>query len=910
MRLVALSVLVTAGFHLAPGVAAQNQTAGKDDFIDGLLAQMTVPDLDKSRLKIPFLHFGECLHGVGSYKQSMFPQSLGMAASFDTDLVYRVGRAIGTEARSIGIHACLSPVLDLGKDPRFGRAQEAWGEDKVLTSHMGVAYASGLSKNGSWSDPDAVAPVMKHFAAYGAPQGGLNAAPWMGHGNREIREELLMPFKAAVELGGVRGVMMSYNELDDVPAHVHPMLYGALEEWGYDGFVMADDTGMIMLQGRHKVASSAADAIQQWFNAGGMIQFYDYSLETYLNTTIDLVENGTVPLSTLQAHVRKILGVKYDLGLFSDAYISSDIDPQAVVDSHVPLTVEAAQKSLVLLENRNSTLPLRPAEQNIKKIALIGPFGDMLNYGDYSGTYGSSPVANSSTIQQAMQDYLSSLNSTSPVELVTSWGANTWLYNAQYPIPGYHLSPLPSNETDQTIEGLLATYFAGVDFTSPLAQRVEVPVMDWGLYPPPGLESNNFSATWEGYLTVPPSLAAAVDGWLGVAVSPNTTAALYVDGVLVSQSPLTTAGNFLSNIPPRTYSQANSTAPPPGSAPFEFVPGAKHRVRIEYVAYNLYQKIENLSSVNAQIMLFWNLVNRGANATTDTISDTASDTAAISHALAAASVADAILLALGANWNSDGEGGDRASLTLAPNQTRLASAVLEHAASSVPRKPVVLILQGGRPFAIPSIYARSDAVLAAFFPGQGGGQAIVETLFAVGSGASGPGGRVPLSVPRDVGVLPAYYNYKQTAHAVTYLDAEQYPAAYPFGWGLGYSIFSVSSFAVDGGDTFSDGGTLTFRAGVTNDGTLMGSYVAQVYLLRRVSSITQPERQLVAFARADGVAVGESRDVVLAVDVDRYLRILNRKYNWELERGDYTFALMAHGSPTASTEVNVTVVCV
>jgi beta-glucosidase-like glycosyl hydrolase len=116
---------------------------------------------DRSRLKIPVLQFGECLHGVGSFKQSIFPQSIAMAASFDTELVYRVGRAIGSEARSIGIHACLSPVLDLGLDPRWGRLQEAWGEDMLLTSYMGVAMSSGMSKNGSWSDPDAVVPVMK-----------------------------------------------------------------------------------------------------------------------------------------------------------------------------------------------------------------------------------------------------------------------------------------------------------------------------------------------------------------------------------------------------------------------------------------------------------------------------------------------------------------------------------------------------------------------------------------------------------------------------------------------------------------------------------------------------------------------------------------------------------------------------
>jgi beta-glucosidase-like glycosyl hydrolase len=169
--------------------------------------------LNESRVKIPFMHWAECLHGVASFNQSLFPQPLAMAASWDTELVHRVGRAIATEARAIGIHACLAPVLDLCKDPRWGRCQEDWGEDKILTAHMGVAFASGMSKNSTWGDKDAVVPVMKHFAAHGAPQGGSNGAPFMGHGNREVLEEHLLPFRAAVELGGVRGVMMAYHEL-------------------------------------------------------------------------------------------------------------------------------------------------------------------------------------------------------------------------------------------------------------------------------------------------------------------------------------------------------------------------------------------------------------------------------------------------------------------------------------------------------------------------------------------------------------------------------------------------------------------------------------------------------------------------------------------------------------------------
>lgn len=192
-------------------------------------------NLERADKEVPFIRLGECLHGVGGYNQTMFPQNIGMSASFDTDIVHRVGHAIGKEARSIGVHACLSPVLDIGTDPRWGRMQEAWGEDYILTSHMGVAYASGLSKNGSWSDPDAVVPVMKHFAAHGSPQGGRNAGAWRGRGTRQILLEELMPFKAAVQLGGVRGVMMAYSSLDDVPSHASPILYEALKEWGFDG---------------------------------------------------------------------------------------------------------------------------------------------------------------------------------------------------------------------------------------------------------------------------------------------------------------------------------------------------------------------------------------------------------------------------------------------------------------------------------------------------------------------------------------------------------------------------------------------------------------------------------------------------------------------------------------------------
>ncbi|KAK3677369.1 hypothetical protein LTR78_002907 [Recurvomyces mirabilis] len=841
-------------------------------------------NIESSRLGIPFMHVGECLHGVGSFQQSMFPQSIAMAASWDADMVHTVGSAIGAEARSIGVHACLSPVLDVCQDQRWGRCQEDWGEDHIFTSHMGVAYASGLSKNSSWSQQDAVVPVMKHFAAHGAPQGGLNTAPFMGHGNRQVLQDLLMPFKAAVDLGGVKGVMMAYSSWDGIPSGVHPALYDALDEWGYSGFVIADDTGMKQLQTLDMVTSGPADTIAQWLNAGGMIDYYDYPLDTYLTTIEAIVANGTVALSTLQDRVRRVLGVKYDLGLFSNPYINNDIDAEALVDQHIPTAYEAAQKSIVLIENKNSSLPLQAAVGTVKKLALIGPFSDSLNYGDYSGQFGAYPVAHSSTTRQGILSTLSECNST--VDLLSSWGANSWLYNGQHPIPGYHLSTLNS-----TSGGLSATYYADTNFTTPLVHTTEVPVGDWGLYPPPGLPSNNFSATWEGYLDA--SVDTEVEGWLGIAIGANTTAKVFIDDSLLVDVPLTTTGNILSNIPSYAFIEANSTAPPPGSSNFTFAPNSTYKIRIEYQTYNLYQKIENQGSLNSQVLLFWNLVDRRPGQ-------------AVQNAVEIASQSDVIVLSLGAAWNSDGENGDRGIMDLSTNQTALAQAIFDL------KKPTILLLSGGRPFAIDDFYNASSAVLLTYFGGQASGQAISDVLF----GDFNPGGRLPLTVPRHEGQMPVYYNYKATAHAASYVDMLSSPA-YPFGYGLSYTNFSVSNFGVAvqpangsgiSNSTFGSGSTLVFTLTLKNTGAVRGSYVPQVYLLQRISQITQPVKQLVAFTRTY-LDPGQTAVVRMEVDVDRYLRILNRRYKWELEKGSYTFALLENGGMLAETGTNVTLSC-
>ena len=580
--------------------------------------------------------------------------------------------------------------------------------------------------------------------------------------------------------------------------------------------------------------------------------------------------------------MHRILGVKYDLGLFDDPYIPDDINSYQLINDHVPLTLEAAHKSIVLLENKNSILPINLDEGKVRKLGLIGPYSDILNYGDYSGQFGAYPVAHSSTIRQGILQSIKAKNSS--IKLTSSWGANTWFYNDQYPIPGYHLF------ANGTRGGLLGTYYADTNFSKPIRRGIEVPVRDWGLYPPPGLPSNNFSAVWEGTLNVPVDIET--EGWIGVAILYNSTARLYVDGELLVHVPLTTTGNILSNIEPLSYSLVNNTIPPPGSAPFTFKPGAQHKIRLEFQTWNLYQKVANQNSLNAEILLFWNLVDRKSP---------------VEKAVSVAQDADAVILVVGANWNSDGEGADRGTMGLSANQTALTRAILDTG------KPVIMIVEGGRPFAISDFYNRSAAVLNTYFSGQSGGQAIADVLF----GAFSPGGRLPLTVPKHVGQLPVYYNYKPSAHVAAYVDIDPGPA-YPFGYGLSYTNFTTSKFGASASSagnstrsktTFSATDIVTFSVTVKNTGAMRGSYVAQVYLLQRVSVIVQPVKQLVAFLRVY-LNPGEETTVHMELEVDRYLKILNRRYEWEVEKGEYTFALPENGGMFADTSTNLTMRCI
>jgi beta-glucosidase len=339
--------------------------------------------LEKTRLGIPEMFLSEGLHGVMEYGSTSYPQALGLAATWDPALVKRVFTAVGDEAGSRGLDQVFSPVLDIARDPRWGRTEETYGEDPYLVSRIGVAAIEGLQGDDFLIGRHHVMATAKHFAVHGMPEGGTNTAPG-NYSERIIRENFLVPFQAAVEEARVGSVMASYNEIDGVPSHINHWLLGKVlrGEWGFKGFITSDGDGIQMLVDGHHVAYNNSDAARQALAAG--IQF-DLSLEPNgpYRTLIDQVKQGLVPESEVDHAVAGILAAKFRLGLFDNPYVDPDYAERTVnSEEHRKLAIEAASKVIVLLKNDKNLLPLDLTK--LKNIAVIGPNAADVHLGGYS----------------------------------------------------------------------------------------------------------------------------------------------------------------------------------------------------------------------------------------------------------------------------------------------------------------------------------------------------------------------------------------------------------------------------------------------------------------------------------------------------------------------------------------------
>jgi beta-glucosidase len=343
--------------------------------------------LQNSRLGIPVMFHEECLHGQAAIGGTNFPQPIGLAATFNPGLVESLYTMTAEEARVRGTHQALTPVVDVARDPRWGRVEETFGEDPHLVTQLGMASVRGFQGDASFKDKKRIIATLKHFAAHGQPESGMNCAP-VNVSLRLLRETFLHPFKDAIQKAGAISVMASYNEIDGVPSHANEWLLRDVlrKEWGFKGFVVSDYYAIWELGYRpdthgHFVARDKAESCVLAVRAGVNIEFPEPDCYLHL---VKLVRQGVLKEKQLDDLVAPMLFWKFKMGLFDDPYVNPE-NAERIVGSEKnrKLALQAARETITLLKNTNNLVPLNPSK--IKSIAVIGPNADRELLGGYSG---------------------------------------------------------------------------------------------------------------------------------------------------------------------------------------------------------------------------------------------------------------------------------------------------------------------------------------------------------------------------------------------------------------------------------------------------------------------------------------------------------------------------------------------
>lgn len=345
--------------------------------------------MKSNRHGIPALFIEEGLHGYMAFGETLFPQSVNLASTWNPELARQTGASIASEARATGVDMILAPVLDVARDPRWGRVEEDFGEDPFLSGQMGLGYVQGMQGDSLASDHNVIAEP-KHFAAHGSPESGLNTSP-VHAGEREVRSVMLKSFEPAFRQGQAMGVMAAYNDIDGIACTGNPWLLNTVlrDEWGFKGFVLSDLGAIRRLYKDHHVAATPADAVILAINSGVDMQFYDFPHEVFRQALMDGVKNGQVSQATLNAAVSRILRVKFLLGLFDHPMVDETIDQRVRrSQAHLDLSLEVARQSMCLLKNDGNLLPLK---KDFKHIAVIGPNANIARLGDYADAVKEAP---------------------------------------------------------------------------------------------------------------------------------------------------------------------------------------------------------------------------------------------------------------------------------------------------------------------------------------------------------------------------------------------------------------------------------------------------------------------------------------------------------------------------------------
>ncbi|KJD31173.1 glycoside hydrolase family 3 [Tamlana nanhaiensis] len=474
-----------------------------------------INDLQKNVIKsnqwgIPALIMCEMLHGYLDEGSTAFPMNIGLGATWDTKLLEKVGKVIGSEARAHGVHFGLGPVLGIGREPRWGRVAETFGEDTYLAGELGLAMVNGMQGD-TLASNSSIISEPKHFAVHSQPQAGGNSSPVIV-GERTAREDFLASFEKVFTKGGALGTMCAYSELDGVPcAANHWLLTDVLRnEWGFKGIVVSDLGAIKYIQTTHYVADSPKESIRQAVEAGVDMQFYDFTNEFWQDTLIELVNEGKLSMEAIDRAAGGVLRLKFTLGLFENPYTEKGlIEARFHSQAHQDIALEAGRKSISLLKNKDNVLPL---SKDLKTIAVIGPNANASRLGGYS-------VKNkvATTVLEGIKETV---------------GSNTEvLYEEGVPliIKGQIIPSKYLFTPDGKQNGLKGEYFNNRNVEGePALTRIDDKLeFDWPWNPGEGVNDDDFSIRWTGTIKCDQSF----DGWIGL--SSDDGIRMWIDDVLV-----------------------------------------------------------------------------------------------------------------------------------------------------------------------------------------------------------------------------------------------------------------------------------------------------------------------------------------------------------------------------------------
>jgi len=829
----------------------QNSEAPLPQRVADLLSRMTVEEKISQltndspaveRLGIPAYNWwNECLHGVArAGRATVFPEAIGLAATWDDALLLRVSTAISDEARAKyhefvrrgkrNIYQGLTfwtPNINLFRDPRWGRGMETYGEDPYLTGRMAVAFIKGLQGN----DAKYLKTVAtaKHYAVHSGPESQRHTFDAVVD-EQDLRDTYLPQFEAAVKEGGAWSVMCAYNRVDGQPACASQRLLGDIlrKEWGFAGYVVSDCGAIGDIYLHHKTAPNAEEGVSRAVKSGT-----DLNCGVEYASLLPAFRQGLISEKEIDQALGRLLTARFRLGMFDPPeMVPFSGIPYSVTDSpeHRALALETARASIVLLKNENRTLPLR---KDLQTLAVIGPNADSTEV--LNGNYNGDPTAPVTV--------LAGIRAKVPAGTRVLYVRGS---DVAAGLPYFEAIPssalFTSNGPDRR-SGLAGEYFNSANFDGqqhrpreltypssgqmvgaippnpkPLFTRTD-PQVDfrwWDGAPRADMHDDDFGVRWTGYLAPP------VSGMYQIGAYGMNAFELYLDGKPLAR---------FSNIHERGYEYAG----------VELEAGKLYPIRLDFHEF-----------VNdADIRLVWAPPGRDTGQT----------------AIDAARQADATVLVLGLSPRLEGEemkvpvegflGGDRVQLEI----PRVQQDLLQRIAAL--GKPVVVVLVNGSAVAVNWARDHVPAIVEAWYPGQAGGTAVADVLF----GDYNPGGRLPVTFYRSADQLPPFADYSMKGKTYRFFKGEP---LFPFGYGLSYTTFAYANLKLP--DQPAMGTDIRVSVEVQNTGARAGSEVVQVYVKTPDTSPSAPVRALAAFRRV-ALAAGERKTVEFSLAPRRFSHV-------------------------------------